>query len=143
MVRIIVKCELRPSEDEEKVMKAILNFFEYESIRKERSGLYEIIIAESSNFKSLIKLHKKLREERILDAARKYLIRGVKGNSIIFMIHKQAAAVGRLTFVDSERESPLGPITFVIEYEKPMEVIDWLAPKTAHGVPLWEKPIPE
>ncbi|MEM0373047.1 MAG: RNA-binding domain-containing protein [Sulfolobaceae archaeon] len=142
MAKIIVKVELRPSEDENKVINTIKNFFDFERIRKEKYGFYELIIAESSNLYSIIKVHKALREERILDAARKYLIKGMNGNVITFMIHKQAAAVNRLTFVDSERESPLGPVTFIIEHENPMEVIDWLAPKTANGVPLWEKPIP-
>lgn len=142
MTRVIVKAELRPSEDEEKVINAIKNFFDFERVRKEKYGFYEMIIAEANSLHSILKVHRILREERILDAARKYLIKGISGNTITFMIHKQAAAVNRLTFVDSERESPLGPIMFIIEHERPMDVVDWLAPKTMNGVPLWEKPIP-
>lgn len=143
MTKVVVTAEVRPSENEEKVIQAINNFFLYDSIRKEKKDDYEILICESNSLKSLEKLHRALRNERILDVARKYLKRGISGNIITFMLHKQAAAVGVLSFVDNEKESPLGPITVYIEYRNPEEVIDWLAPRTAKGVPLWENKIPE
>lgn len=143
MTKIYVTTELRPSEKEEKVIQAISNFFAYETVRKEKRDEIEIIICESRTLKSLEKLHRALRNERILDVARKYLKRGTSGNSITFMLHKQAAAVGVVSFVDDERESPLGPIIVRIEHKNPEEVIDWLAPRTSRGVPLWENEIPE
>ena len=143
MTRVIVEAEVRPSEDKEKVLQAMLNFFDFEKIREEKVGLSIVIIGESSTLKSLLRFHKALRDEKILDAARKYLLKGVEGESISFMLNKQAAAVRRISFVDSEKESPLGPIKVRIEYRDPQAVIDWLTPKTAKGVPLWENPIPQ
>ena len=142
MTKVIIQVEVRPSEDENKVLQAVKNFFDFESLREERNGYTKILIMESSTLSSLEKFHFKLREERILDAARKYLFKGLVGNVISFMLNKQAAAVGKISFVDSENESPLGPIKVEIEHNDPEAVIDWLAPKTSKGVPLWENPIP-
>ncbi|MDT7901417.1 RNA-binding domain-containing protein [Acidianus ambivalens] len=144
MTKIVVTAEVRPSEDESKVLTAIANFFDYEKITKEKRGDYIVVIVEESRtLKSLQKFHDALREEKILDVARKYLRRGISDNSISFMLHKQAAAIGVISFVDDERESPLGPISFYIEHKNPNEVVDWLAPRTAKGHPLWENKIPE
>lgn len=143
MTKVVVTADLRPSEDEDKVKVAIANFFDFSSVRKERGGRYELLVAESDTLRSLVKVHRTLREERILDAARKYMRRGIEGGKLTFMIHKQAAYVGKLTFVDQEGESPLGPITFVIVHREPEKVVDWLAPRTSRGRPLWENPTPD
>ncbi|WP_338601868.1 RNA-binding domain-containing protein [Sulfolobus tengchongensis] len=142
MVKVMVVTEVRPSENLNKVLSAIMNFFDFDKMNIRKEGIIDILVLESNTLKSLLKLHKALRNERILDSARKYLIRGIEGNTIAFMIHKQAAAVKVLSFVDSDKESPLGAIKFYIQYHNPKEVVDWLAPRTAHGVPLWENPIP-
>ncbi|BFH74147.1 RNA-binding domain-containing protein [Sulfurisphaera javensis] len=142
MTKITIEVEVRPSEDYNKVLQAIRNFFDFDNLREENKGYIKIILAESHSLQSLEKFYKRLREERILDAARKYLTKGTIGNIITFMLNKQAAAVGRISFVDSENESPLGPIKVTIEHKDPQAVIDWLTPRTAKGVPLWENPIP-
>ncbi len=142
MTRVVVECEVRPSEDLNKVLSAIINFFNYDKMNVREEGISKILVLESNTLKSLTKFYRALRNERILDSARRYLMRGIMGNSISFMIHKQAASVGVLSFVDSDNESPLGAIKFYIEHSDPKAVIDWLAPKTAHGVPLWDNPIP-
>ncbi|MCQ4350305.1 MAG: hypothetical protein NO126_05535, partial [Sulfolobales archaeon] len=94
------------------------------------------------SLKGLQKLHKMLREERILDSARKHLLNGLEGDKLVFMLNKQVAFVGKVVFADSDRESPLGPIKITVESKNPLAVVDWLAPKTAKGVPLWENPMP-
>lgn len=143
MTRVVFEAEVRPSENKDKVINAISNFFDFETLREEKSGDNIILIAEARTLKSLMKFHKALRDERILDSARKYLQKGINGSVIFFMLNKQAAAVGRISFVDSEKESPLGPIKVTIEYKDPQAVVDWLTPRTAKGVPLWENPMPQ
>jgi len=142
MTKITIRVEVRPSEDENKVIQAVKNFFDFESLKEEKESYIKILIMESHTLLSLEKFYHKLREERILDAARKYLFKGLVGNVISFMLNKQAAAVGKISFVDSEKESPLGPIKVEIEHKDPEAVINWLTPKTSKGVPLWENPIP-
>lgn len=142
MTRVVVRAEIRPSEDDDKVKVAIANFFTFKSLHIDQDR-YRVIVAESDELSSLSKLHRALREERILDAARKYLRRGLQDDRLQFMLHKQAAFVGRVTFVDDERESPLGPITFTIFHKDLEAIIDWLAPRTSKGRPLWDHPTPE
>ncbi len=131
-----------PSEDKEKVLLALSNVFDYERIREEKEGYAVKLIAEADSLNALKKLHRLLREERILDSARKHLLSGIDGNTLTFMLNKQVAYIGKVVFADSEKESPLGPIKITVETKNPKAVVDWLAPKTARGVPLWENPMP-
>ncbi len=131
-----------PSEDRNKVIQALNNVFEYDELTEEREGYAVKLIAVSNSLKGLQKLHKMLREERILDSARKHLLNGLESDKLVFMLNKQVAFVGKVVFADSDRESPLGPIKITVESKNPLAVVDWLAPKTAKGVPLWENPMP-
>lgn len=140
--RVRVEAEIRPTESEEAVKRAVLNVFDADATRVERSGRFKVLVAESSSLRGLAKLHRLLRSQRILDAARSVLKKGCRGRMLVFKLNKQAAASGRISFVESDAESPMGAITFTVECEDPMEVVDWLAPPTAHGKPLWEKRMP-
>lgn len=138
-----VRAEARPTEDIKKVMKAVRNVFNGRiNIIDGENGL-KIIIGESDSAHSLTRLHDLIRIYRILDAARKSLRKGIRGNTIVFKLHKQAAYMGKISFVDSDHESPLGPIIFYIESSNPDRLIDWLAPKTSMGKPLWEINMPK
>ncbi len=143
MARIRVEAEVRPTESLEKVKRAVLNLFEPDKIWVEEYGDYRLLVAESGSFQSLRKLHELLRRERILDAARSHMLRGVQPGLLVFRVNKQAAYVGRLSFADMEGEAPLGPITFIIETRKPRDVVDWLAPPTRMGRPVREYDMPE
>lgn len=144
MVKIRVEVEVRPTEDLEKVKKALLNVFEPGKIEVvERDKGYKLLVGESSSYRSLVKVHELIRRERIMDAARKMLRKGVIGNMLVFKVNKQAAYQGRLSFVDTDSESPMGAITFIIEANNPYEIIDWLAPRTSMGKPLWERDMPK
>lgn len=144
MVKIRVEVEVRPTEDLEKVRKALLNVFEPGKIEViERDKGYKLLVGKSNSYRSLLKIHELIRRERIMDAARGMLRKGVMGNMLIFKVNKQAAYQGRLSFVETDSESPMGAITFIIETDNPYEVIDWLAPKTSMGKPLWEREMPK
>ena len=51
--------------------------------------------------------------------------------------------MGRLSFVSGDQESPMGAIRVTVEHPEPRSVVDWLAPPTVRGRPVYEKPIPE
>ena len=137
-----VESEVRPTEDKNKVLRAVTNFFDVESYRIIESAPYSLMLCESRKVESLLKLYTSLRVERILDSARKIFEKGKYGNKLIFKLHKQSAYAGHISFVTIDSESPLGPIKVIITSDKIDELIDWLAPKTLHGKPLWEKNIP-
>ena len=142
-VRVVVEAEVRPTEDPDKVLKAIETIFTPETVRIEDLGSTRILVAEASSLKSLEKLHRLLRVEKILDAARSMLRRGVEGGRLVFYLHKQAAYVGRISLVSGDHESPMGAIRVVVEHPEPRLVVDWLAPPTARGRPVFERDMPE
>ncbi len=142
--RIVVEVEVRPTEDRDKVLRALRNVFDPQSVRFERVGDSEVIIAESNTLASLFKLYYALRAERILDAARGALKKGVKSKDrMVFFLHKQAAFQGKISFVDGDHESPLGAIRFEVEHPDVKAVIDWLAPYTVRGRPVFEREMPD
>lgn len=138
-----VEAEVRPTEDVEKVKQAVRNVFSGRIRVVEKGDGYLVVEGESYSPQSLIKIYELIRIQRIMDAARKKLQKGVSHNTIVFKLHKQAAFANKLSFIDYDNESPLGPITFYIETRDPEKLIDWLAPKTSMGRPLWEIEMPK
>ncbi|MCD6488703.1 MAG: hypothetical protein J7K21_05715 [Desulfurococcales archaeon] len=138
-----VEAEVRPTEDPEKVKKAVLNVFKGVVNIVENQRGFLVISGESYTAESLRKVYELIRIQRIMDAARKSLRKGLTKDTLVFKLHKQAAYAGKLSFIDSDNESPLGPIVFYVESADIMRVIDWLAPKTNMGKPLWEIDMPK
>ncbi len=141
-MRLIVEVQMRPTEDQEKIIKALTNLFDLDDIKVEDGGKYKKIVGVSEKVSSLKKFREKIWMQRILDTARSMMLRGASEESIIFMLHKQAAYAGKVSFIENENESSLGPIVVKIETKAPREIIDWLAPKTSEGKPLWIKDMP-
>lgn len=142
--RVYAEVELRPTEDEDKVLRALLNVFEPQSIEKVDMKDYVLIRGYSDSLLSLQRLHRALRQQEILEATRAYLLKNVRGNSFTMLLHKQAAYEGKVSLLTWEQESPLGPIKITVTYDGNVrDVIDWLAPPTSQGRPLWERQAPD
>ncbi|MGC9071552.1 MAG: RNA-binding domain-containing protein [Acidilobus sp.] len=142
--KVVVEVQVRPTEDEAKVMQAVLNVFEPAIVEKIDMGDHLLIRATSNSLSSLAKLHRLLRAQEILEATRAYLLKNAKGNAVTLTLHKQAAFQGKISLLTWDEESPLGPIKVLIEYSGDIkEVIDWLTPPTSRGRPLWEKGVPD
>jgi len=71
-----------------------------------------------------------LRGEKVLDAARSVLFKGLDEKSITFYLNKQVAYAGHISFSEPTSESPLGPIKVKIHCENLREFIEWLTPKS-------------
>jgi len=138
MIKVIVKAEVRVTEDISKVEKAIRNVFSPLCISVIEEGNKRFIVAEGEGLSCLRNLRSLLRSEQILDAARSTFRKSIEGKTLKFHINKQIAYIGRLSFSAPEHESPLGPITFIITCPSPEKLIDWLAPPTSNGKPLYE-----
>ena len=128
MLKIKVETIIKPTEDPVKVRKAVENVFTGEILVTNIGDGYKKVEGFSTRLESLSALYNLIRIEQIIPAARSYLLKGIRGNTIRFMIHKQAAYMRKISFVDSDRESPLGAIKFTIESQDPMRIIDWLTP---------------
>lgn len=136
-MKVRVRAEVRPTESSEKVARAIRNLFDLE-LNEEKVGYNQQIIGEGDE-KSLVKFRRLLFEQRILDAARQFMLRGLSRNGFTFYLNKQAAFMGKVSFCTFELgESPLGPITVEVQCSDPQTAILWLAPRTVQGMPIEE-----
>jgi len=126
-----VETPLNPTEDPEKVLRAIRNLLPNctPTIAKtdERHAKFE---GSVSGLEDLDNLKSLLRQEAIRDAARKLLFKSISGSSIVVHLNKQAAFAGKASFCERYDESPLGPITLTITTDSPEQLVDWLAPSS-------------
>ena len=125
-VQVVVEVEANPTEDLEKVKKAITNFFPTASIDVTSGGRKSLLVATAEGTKGLAEVYSRLRQERILAAARRVFRRGTEGKYITFYLNKQVAYVQRISFCNPYGESPLGTIEVKILCDDPKELIDWL-----------------
>ena len=129
-IMTIIETEINPTEETERVRLAVENIFgavEFD-VRAGENG--DMLVGKIMGAQGLAKFCNLLRRERIRDAARSVLLRGVEGESITFYLNKQVAYVGHISFSEPTGESALGPIKVTITCDKPRELIDWLALRT-------------
>lgn len=128
-VKVFVEVEVNPTEDEDKVRRAVENIFGSMAFQTKQLRKGILLTAEAGGLEALTKLYNLLRRERIRDAARGVLLEGLDGKTISFCLNKQVAFAGRVSFSKEVAESPLGPIRVKIECENPRELISWLTQK--------------
>jgi len=116
-LRLRVEAEVRPTEDAEKVLKALRNLFP--TLTVSLSG--GLLAGTSEDPSSLQTIRELLRKQAIRDAAKSHLLSKIRGNKLEFMLNKQAAFCGKVNFTDGE--APLGPIRVSIEAEDPREIV--------------------
>ena len=129
-VTVFVETEIYPTESEENVRTSITSFLDNTTITVKSNAKGSTLTAVAKGQESLIKLRNMLRNDRIRDAARRYLFKSIRGNMISFCLNKQVAFCGHISFSEQTAESPLGPIKVNIETDNAEQLIDWLAEKT-------------
>lgn len=122
-----VEAEVKPTEAREKVEAAIKLIFP----TLELSLVGNSLVGESTSEESLARLHQLLRQQAIRDSARSVMLRSRRDNAVRFMLNRQVAFVGKVSFTGGE--SPLGPIVVVLEAPDIERLIDYLAPRTGEG----------
>ncbi len=120
MLEIRVSARCYPTEDKEKVVRAIKSIFPDASVQ---GG--ELLIAEASSIDMFAEL---LKRQRIRDAARRVMRRNISGSTTTFRLNKQVAAIGKVSF--AEEEHPLGDIEVTISSDALESLIDSIAPNT-------------
>jgi len=144
-VEVEVRTFVTVTESLEKVKRAVFNVFTPDTVKLEEiDDTRAELICYGRGPECLKKLYSALRRQRILDAARNYIYRGVAGDTIVFYLNKQAAYVGVVSFCSfPDRESPKGAITFIVKSSDVKGFINWLAPRTFKGKPIKEYPPPD
>jgi uncharacterized protein len=128
-IEVTICSSVRPTERVEKVVSAIENIFPglIMDIRADKIEAY-------NGPDSLKTLHELLRKQKILDTARKVMLRTLVGNTTNFQLSKQAALMGVVSF--PPEEEALGSLHVQITGGE--GVINWLAPETENGIPVRE-----
>jgi predicted RNA binding protein with dsRBD fold (UPF0201 family) len=125
MPTIRVHCPVFPSEDPEKVMKAVKNIFPDLGLTAENGAL----TGETANLEHFAA---QIRRQRILDTTRSVLMKGRRGDErTIFNMNKQAAFAGKISF--TEERTILGTINVTITADNITGFIEALAPQTIDG----------
>ncbi|MCS7121339.1 MAG: AAA family ATPase [Archaeoglobaceae archaeon] len=125
-VEVIVETYVHPTEDEEKVKKAVRNLFPDSEIEIKEGKL----IAKA---RDLRKFRELLRIQKILDTARSEITRGRIGSEVIIYLNKQAATVSKVNFTDEDAIlSPL-KVTFRLMNVPFSRFLDYIAPETRNG----------
>lgn len=120
MLEVRLRARCFPTEDRGRVVAAITGLFPDADVQGA-----DPVTATSSSVERFGEL---LRRQRIRDAARVVMRRGLRGNSTSFRLNKQVAAVGKVSF--SEEEHPLGDIEVEIVSDNIDAIIDSIAPNT-------------
>lgn len=129
-VSVRVEAEVNPTENSEKVKRAITNIISNPTFEMASKGYIDILTAKGEGKDALSLFHYLLRKEMILDSARSILLKGIDGNCIRFYLNKQVAFVNKISFCKPFVESPLGSLKVEIICGDPIEIINWLSPKT-------------
>lgn len=123
-MRLEVRAEVHPTEDPEKIKEAIRKILPDISLTLKG----DFVVGNASSLDSLEQFKSKLRSQAIRDSARKVMREGREDDSLSFMLNRQAATVGKISFSDGE--TALGPIVVTIESEDLDRIVDHLAPST-------------
>jgi predicted RNA binding protein with dsRBD fold (UPF0201 family) len=129
-VKIYVEVEVNPTEDPDKVQVAVQKILGPIQLDKIHSEDRAYLKGTAEGIEQLWAFQELLRKERIRDAARRVLLKGLDGNTVTFYLNKQVAYAGHISFSQPEGESPLGPIQVEVQCDNPRKLIDWLTPKT-------------
>lgn len=118
MLRVRIRTPVHPTEDVEKVRKAILSLFPEATVQEGESGL----VGEATGASALARLRELVRSERIPDSARGQMLNGLApdGMTARFLLGKQAAAAGRIHF--GPLRSPLGDLAVTLMGDEEHEV---------------------
>jgi len=125
-VVVHVEAAINPTENEEKVRRAVENTFGTLETQVKPVGSGQFLIGEATSRQALVKFRNLLQREHIRAAARTVLIRGIERTSVIFCLNKQVAFADHISFSTEPNESPLGPLLVEIKTQDPRQIVEYL-----------------
>jgi predicted RNA binding protein with dsRBD fold (UPF0201 family) len=121
-VKLYISARVNPSEDPEKVKKAIINLTDpKDEIKVE---MMQDIIKVEAGEPTLKKLLQAIKDKDMTYLMLRLLNENKKGDRFFLMLNKQAAFISRVVMCDDPQESPLGPITIELDNESIKYVIN-------------------
>ena len=137
MIAVEVSALVYPTEDKTRIQSAIENVFQGLEFDFRKTDNITPRLVGCGDHHSLILFHEQLRSRKILDTARNNM--HIEMKVITFNINKQAATANKVSFPPGDET--LGSIWVEItakDTDEARKVIDWLAPPTENGKPLYE-----
>lgn len=130
-----VRCQVFPTEDKDRILSALANFFPEESIEYQCEDC--VALMHNDKRESLELIRNAIHSSRIIDAVRSSVLRNMIGLETRVLIDKQAAYSGKLRLVDDrEEEPPLGSVEISISFADDEEFdtfLRWFVPPTKNG----------
>jgi len=122
LCKISAYCQVNPSEDPQKVERAISNVLSNVDIYIKGDSLE----ATSKTLESLLCIHEIIHSRNTQKVYGRNLKRNLIDDFTWFYLNKQAAFVNVVTLCENADESPLGPIKIILKSEYIENIIDWL-----------------
>nr|MDO8080839.1 RNA-binding domain-containing protein [Candidatus Freyarchaeota archaeon] len=139
MIELEIEAPVYSTESREKVEKALKAIVDTTYTLSEKDW-QNILHGRAQGLESVSKIYQRLRDQLIVESARKIMRRSIIGDTVVFYLHKQAAFMGKIHFCQPEAESPMGSIKVSIRSTNIEELVDWLSPKTVEGKPQEREP---
>ena len=124
---IHISSSINPSEDPEKVKKAILNIFPNLLVETEQFSAY----SKSNELRSLEKIYEAIRLRHSQKIYLRTLEKNLKNDTTWFYLNKQAAFVEKIAICEESDESPLGPIKIILTSSNIDGIIDWMVSRNS------------
>lgn len=103
-VEVTVQAEVNPTEDPDKVQVAVQRVLGPFPLEKTKIADRTYLRGTAEGFEQLSAFQELLKKERIRDAARRVLLRGIAGDTVTFFLNKQVAYAGHVSFCQPEGE---------------------------------------
>jgi predicted RNA binding protein with dsRBD fold (UPF0201 family) len=125
-IHIRAEAICNPSEDMEKVKRALNNVVEGEIEVREIGEKRYLLSSEGKGFKGISKIYKGFKDRQVLMVVRKYLRSKMKDSkTTTLLLNKQAAYLGVIA-IGEEGESSLGPIKVILSARDIRKIIEWM-----------------
>jgi len=136
-MKATIRCIIHPTEDIQKVEKAIENILGPIKISSTKFEEFTEIYSPDLKRESFAIIRRLVHDKRIINAVRVRLLKNLDEFTTFIFFDKQAAYTGKIRLIDNDNEEPpLGYIEIKYEFTSESqfeEFLDWFSPRTKAG----------
>jgi predicted RNA binding protein with dsRBD fold (UPF0201 family) len=125
-VRVRVWAAVYPTEDPEKVVRAVRKIFPAVELRVSERGGMVFVEGESQELAALSYLKENWRRRRVRSAVLRLLRSSVEGRVLKARLSKQGAYVGVASVLDEDEKPAIGEINLEVETDDVERLIKWM-----------------
>ena len=118
--QIDIETDIHPTESKNKIRTAITNMFPDANFEKDAVRILR------ATAKGLDTIKERIANQQIRASARKLLLKGVREDHLLFILSKQAAFAGRVSF---SNDGPLGDLVVIVRTDEAEEVVEYITRK--------------